>query len=54
VKEGVAEIVILRALQNHFKKLHATNSLIENGQSVDEALKSLQPPWKSFFKNSWS
>jgi DNA polymerase-3 subunit delta len=48
IKEGVAEIVILRSLQNHFKRLHATNSLIEAGQSTEEALKSLQPPL--FFK----
>lgn len=48
IKEGVAEIVILRSLQNHFKRLHYTNCLIASGQSTDQAVKSLQPPL--FFK----
>ena len=46
--EGVAEIIILRTLQNHFKRLHYTNALISDGQSMQEAVKSLQPP--IFFK----
>lgn len=47
-KEGIAEIVIIRSLQNHFKRLHYTNSMMANGQSMDQAIKSLQPPL--FFK----
>lgn len=46
--EGVAEIVILRTLQNHFRRLHFTNALMKEGQSMQEAIKSLQPP--IFFK----
>lgn len=48
IKEGVAEIVILRSLQNHFKRLHYTNALMNTGQPLDQAIKSLQPPL--FFK----
>lgn len=48
IKEGVAEIVILRSLQNHFKRLHYTNTLIQAGTPADQAVKSLQPPL--FFK----
>ena len=46
--EGVAPIVVLRTLQNHFRKLHYTQSAIAQGASVEEAMKSLQPP--IFFK----
>lgn len=46
--EGVAEVAILRTLQNHFRRLHYTNALIDEGRSVQEAVKSLQPP--IFFK----
>ena len=48
IGEGVAEIVILRTLQNHFRRLHYTHALMGQGQSVDQAMKSLQPP--IFFK----
>ncbi len=48
IGEGVAEIVILRTLQNHFRRLHYTHSLMSQGNSVDQAIKSLQPPL--FFK----
>lgn len=48
IGDGVAEIAILRALQNHFRRLHFVGSLIAEGQSIDQAVKSLQPPL--FFK----
>ena len=48
VNEGVSEIIILRTLQNHFRRLHYTNAKINNGESVEQAVKSLQPP--IFFK----
>lgn len=48
IGEGVAEVVILRSLQNHFRRLHYTNSLIKEGKTTDQAVKSLQPP--IFFK----
>ena len=60
LQEGTPEIVILRTLQNHFKKLHYTNSLIASGKRTEEAIKSLQPPiffkFESAFKaqiNKW-
>ncbi len=61
VTEGTPEIVILRTLQNHFKKIHYTNALMASGRPMDEALKSLQPPiffkFESAFKaqlNKWT
>ncbi len=48
VGEGVPEIVILRTLQNHFRRLHYTNAMMKEGNSLDQAVKSLQPP--IFFK----
>lgn len=48
VGEGVPEIVILRTLQNHFRRLHYTNAMIKEGKSLEQAVKSLQPP--IFFK----
>lgn len=48
IGEGVAEIVILRTLQNHFRRLHFTHAMMFNGKSMEEAVKSLQPP--IFFK----
>ena len=61
IQEGTAEIVILRTLQNHFKKIHYTNALINSGKRTEEALKSLQPPiffkFESAFKaqlNKWT
>lgn len=46
--EGVAEIAVLRALQNHFRRLHLTKAIITEGKSTDEAMKNLSPP--VFFK----
>jgi DNA polymerase-3 subunit delta len=60
-EEGVNFIVILRTLQNHFRRLHITKARIVNGEREEQALKSLTPPL--FFKvapafkaqlNSWS
>ncbi len=48
IGEGVAEIVILRTIQNHFRRLHFTNAKIFMGDTIDQAVKSLQPP--IFFK----
>jgi len=48
VGEGIPEIVILRTLQNHFRRLHYTNAMMSEGKSMDQAVKSLQPP--IFFK----
>jgi DNA polymerase-3 subunit delta len=48
IEDGVVTIAILRALQNHFRKLHLTKCRILNGDSVDQAVNALQP--KIFFK----
>ena len=48
VGEGVADIVILRTLQNHFRRIHYVTSKMSQGDPMDIALKSLQPP--IFFK----
>jgi len=46
--EGVADAAILRTIQNHFRRLHLAKSIIAEGRSMDEAMKSLMPP--IFFK----
>ena len=48
--DGVNFIVIVRALQTHFRKLHFTRSKIENGEPVDIAVRGLRPPL--FFKQA--
>ena len=44
----MAEIAILRALQNHFRRLHIAKSIIQGGKNTEEAMKNLKPP--VFFK----
>ncbi len=46
--EGLPTIAILRALQNHFRRLHLVRSKMQEGQSLEQAVKSLRPP--VFFK----
>lgn len=48
MEEDVPFIVVLRSLQNHFRRLHLTKARIEEGSSIESALKSLTPP--IFFK----
>lgn len=48
LEEGISFIVILRALQNHFRRLHLGKSNMEQGKNADEAMKALSPP--VFFK----
>ncbi len=48
IADGMAEVAILRSLQNHFRRLHYTKVQVQGGTPVDAALKSLQPP--IFFK----
>lgn len=48
--EGTAIVPILRSLQNHFRRLHFTKSLMAEGMGADDAMKKLQPP--IFFKNA--
>lgn len=46
--EGMPAIAILRALQNHFRRLHLTKARIGEGDSPESAMKALTPP--IFFK----
>ncbi len=46
--EGVPFVAVLRALQNHFRRLHRVKSEVAAGSGTEEALKKLQPPL--FFK----
>lgn len=52
LQEGVPIIMILRILQNHFRRLHITKCRIESGDALDKAMKSLSPP--VFFKQEAS
>ena len=61
MEEGTAFIVILRSLQNHFRRLHSTKAYMQDGMDIDTAMKKLSPP--VFFKqapmfkgqvNTWS
>jgi len=48
LSEGVAFVVVLRSLQNHFRKLHAARCQYESGDNADAVVKSIKPP--IFFK----
>lgn len=50
IEEDVNFVVIVRSLQNHFRKLHMTRAKIEGGENVEQAVKSLRPPL--FFKQA--
>ncbi len=47
-QEGIPVIAMIRALQNHFRRLHITKSRMHNGDSQDSAMAKLMP--KVFFK----
>lgn len=46
--EGIPVVAILRAAQNHFRRLHYIKTLVISGESQEEALKKLTP--KVFYK----
>lgn len=48
VQEGVPLIAILRALQNHFRRLHVVKARVARGEAIEIVVKSLSPPvfWK--------
>ncbi len=48
--DGVPFIVILRSLQNHFVRLRQAQSYVQDGNSMDQAMKFLKPP--VFFKQT--
>lgn len=59
--DGIPVIVILRSLQNHFKRLHYVQAIMQDGKNIEQAVKSLQPPiffkYESAFKgqvNRWN
>lgn len=47
--EGTPVVQIMRILQNHFRRLHFTKSMMSKGMGADEAMGKLQPA--IFFKN---
>ncbi len=48
--EGTVFIAILRALQNHFRRIHMCKSYMSDGMDIDSAMKKLSPP--IFFKQA--
>ena len=48
--EGAVFVVILRALQTHFRKLHLAKSHMQSGLDMDMAMKKITPP--IFFKQA--
>lgn len=48
IADGTPVIMIVRALQNHIRRLHFVKSKAATGMSMEEAIRSLQPP--VFFK----
>lgn len=50
LEEDVNFIIIVRSLQNHFRKLHLTRAKMDGGEHVEQAVKGLQPPL--FFKQA--
>lgn len=48
LEEGVSFIAIVRALQNHFRRLHMIRARTDKGEPLEEAMRFLQPP--VFFK----
>ena len=49
-REGLAAISILRAVARHFQRLHLASGSVDDGKSMDTAMKSLRPP--VFFKQA--
>jgi len=49
-REGLAAISILRAVARHFQRLHLASGSVDEGKSIDAAIKSLRPP--VFFKQA--
>lgn len=48
LSEGTPAVTALRALQNHYLRLHLVKSRMQNGESMDAAIARLRPPL--FFK----
>ena len=41
LQEGVPLIVVLRSLQNHFRRLHVVKARVERGEALEFVMKSL-------------
>ncbi len=50
--DGIPFMVILRSLQNHFRRLHNAKARIQDGENITAIMKSLSPP--IFFKQEKS
>lgn len=48
MNEGVNFVPVLRAMQNHFRRLHLARALMDEGHTAKEAMSKLSPP--VFFK----
>ncbi len=42
--EGISPITVLRAVANHFRRLHVAADLMTRGQGAEQAMKALRPP----------
>lgn len=61
IDEGTPLIIILRSLQNHFRRLHYVHSLMHSGLPMEAAIAQLNPKiffkWEDMFRsqvNRWS
>lgn len=54
LRDSIPPVAILRALQNHFRRLYQTQLSLENGLNIKEAMKSLHPPVFFKFENDFS
>lgn len=52
-EEGVPFVVVLRALQTHFRRLHMTKARIEEGSDAQSAMQSLSPPVFYKYENAF-
>ncbi len=50
MQEGASFVVIVRSLQNHFRRLSMTKAYMQSGMDMDGAMKKLSPP--IFFKQA--
>lgn len=48
LEEGIQVVTILRSIQNHFRRLHMVKTSVDAGETVEGAMKKLQPA--IFFK----
>lgn len=49
-QEGATAVALIRVVARHFQRLHLVSALVETGNPIESALKSLRPP--VFFKQA--